>query len=477
MPGLRLLAALAASLALAPVAQAAAARPDIVVIETDDQRTDEMSSLPQTERLIGRHGLTFTNSIVSESQCCPSRTTLLTGEYAHNHRVLDTNPPFGGYTAFRPRESLAVWLRRAGYDTALVGKYLNGYGKAHPRVVPPGWTDWHGLEGPSVYRFFGFRTNDDGTVHTRPGRYETDTLTGIAERFLHRRARNPRPFFLWLTYVAPHIGGPPDPFAVRPHGATVASPIFANAFLGARMPRSPAFDELDVSDKPKAIRNRPRIGPREADRIEGAWRTRRQALGSVDEGVVRVLRALRRAGRLAHTLIIFTSDNGFLLGEHRVRSGKVLPYEPSIRVPLLMRGPGVPAGRTSHRLVWNGDLTPTILRAAGARAAWPLDGASLWPFIHHPGRTGDRAVELEGPPFGKRDPAPRFTGVRTRRYVYVEWTFTGERELYDLRRDPYELRNLAGTRAARGLRARLAGTLRRLRGCVGPACRPRVRVR
>jgi arylsulfatase A-like enzyme len=430
-----------------------------------------MPSLPQTERLIGRAGLTFRNSIVSESQCCPSRATLLTGEYAHNHRVLDTNPPFGGFGAFRPRQSLAVWLRRAGYDTALVGKYLNGYGRARPRQVPPGWSDWHGLLGPSVYRFFGFATNDGGTVHRHPGRYETDTLTGIAERFLRRRARNPRPFFLWLTYVAPHVGDPVDPFSVRPHGATVASPLFRNAFLGARMPRSPAFDEADVSDKPRAIRRRAPIAPWQAARIEATWRTRQQALGSVDEGVVRVMRALRETGRLRHTLVIFTSDNGFLLGEHRVRSGKVLPYEPSIRVPLLMRGPGVPAGRTSGQLVWNGDLAPTILRATGARPAWVPDGESLWPFIRHPGRSRDRAVELEGPPVSNGDPTPLFTGVRTRRYVYVEWAKTGERELYDLRRDPDELRNLASRPAVRALQARLAATLRRLRPCVGAACR------
>jgi arylsulfatase A-like enzyme len=237
------------------------------------------------------------------------------------------------------------------------------------------------------------------------------------------------------------------------------------------MPLTPAFDEADVSDKPAGIRRRPRIGPRETAILEDTWRTRQQALASVDEGVVRVLRALRETRRLRNTLVIFTSDNGYLLGEHRVRSGKVLPYELSIRVPLLMRGPGVPRAATSDQLVWNGDLAPTILRAAGAHAPWPMDGESLWPFIRHPGRTVDRAVELEAPPVGDRDPTPRYTGVRTPRYTYVEWTFTGEKELYDLRRDPYELRNLAGKPGARALQARLAATLRRLRGCLGASCR------
>ena len=160
-----------------------------------------------------------------------------------------------------------------------------------------------------------------------------------------------------------------------------------------------------------------------------------------------------------------------MLGEHRVRSGKVLPYEPSIRVPLVIRGPGVPRGVTSRELVWNGDLAPTLLQIAGGRAAWPLDGESLWPFLRHPRRLVPRAVELEAPPLGRTDPTPQYTGVRTDRYTYVEWAFTGETELYDLRRDPFELHNLAGTPGAAATQARLARTLRRLRGCIGASCR------
>ena len=467
---LRLLAALAVLALVFPVA-AVAARPNIVVIETDDQRTDELAWMPATMRLIVGRGVTFANSVVSESQCCPSRATFQTGEYAHNHRVLDTTPPFGGFAAFRPAQSIGVWLQRAGYATALVGKYFNGYAKTDPRYVPPGWSEWHALLGPSIYRFFGFRTNDNGVVHRHPGAYETDTLTGLAERFLQSRARRVGPFFLWLTYVAPHVGGPVGVAQVPRQGATVPSPMFENLFFGGGMPISPAFNEADVSDKPRAIRRRPRIGPRAAAEIQAAWLRRQQSLASVDHGVVRVIRALRQAGELGNTLVVFTSDNGFLLGEHRVRSGKVLPYEPSIRVPLVIRGPGVPRGVTSRELVWNGDLAPTLLQIAGGRAAWPLDGESLWPFLRHPRRLVPRAVELEAPPLGRTDPTPQYTGVRTDRYTYVEWAFTGETELYDLRRDPFELHNLAGTPGAAATQARLARTLRRLRGCIGASCR------
>jgi arylsulfatase A-like enzyme len=470
---LRLLAALAAFALLLPAAAAAAARPNIVVVETDDQRTDELAWMPATQRLIVHQGVVFPNSIVSESQCCPSRATFQTGEYAHNHRVLDTTPPFGGFTAFRPRESIGVWLQRAGYTTALVGKYFNGYARlpAQRRYVPPGWSQWHALLGPTIYRFFGFRTNDNGVIHRHPGAYETDTLTGIAERFVRSRAHVAKPFFLWLTYVAPHVGGPTGLAQVPAQGATVPSPIFENLFFGGQMPLSPAFGEADVADKPRGIRRRPRIGPIEAQRIQNAWLRRQQSLASVDEGVVRVMRALRAAHKLRNTLVVFTSDNGFLLGEHRVRSGKVLPYEPSIEVPLAIRGPGVPRGATSRELVWNGDLAPTLLQAAGGRAAWPPDGESLWPFLRHPRRVVPRAVELESPPLGRTNPTPQYTGVRTDRYTYVEWTFTGEQELYDLRRDPFELRNLAGTPGARAVQARLAATLRRLRSCIGRSCR------
>src|SRR5262249_44090658 len=204
---------------------------------------------------------------------------------------------------------------------------------------------------------------------------------------------------------------------------------------------------------------RPLIGPREASYIQDAWLRRQQSLASVDTGVVRVMRALRQAHKLKNTLVVFTSDNGFLLGEHRVRSGKVLPYEPSIRVPLAVRGPGVPRGATSRELVWNGDLTPTLLQAAGGHAAWPLDGESLWPFLRHPGRVVPRAVELEGPPRpgSHTDPTPWFTGVRTDRYAYIDWAFTGEKELYDLRRDPFELRNIAGTPGERAEKAAPTG--------------------
>ena len=463
-----LLLALLLCLALAP--PAAAARPNVVVIETDDQTAADLSSMPQTQRLIGDEGVAFANSFVSLSQCCPSRATFLTGQYAHNHRVRSTEPPFGGFGAFEDSETLAVWLRAAGYETSLVGKYLNQYGRDDPTYIPPGWTDWHGLLGPSTYRFRGFGASDGGRARHYPGSYETDILTARSEQFVQRTAAAHRPFFLWTTYVAPHLGGPRDLFAPQGFGTTVPSPLFANAFIGTPMPRTPAFDEADVSDKPGGIRNRRRFNPREVGLLDAIWRKRQQSLLSVDQGVRRIVRALDRAGVLDDTLIVFTSDNGYLIGEHRVRESKVLPYEPSIRVPLLMRGPGIPRGATRSQLVWNGDLAPTILEATGARAAWPTDGMSLLPFVRDPSARSARDILLEGPSLPRTGGEPLFTGLRTPDHLYAEYR-SGEVELYDLRRDPYELRNLAGTPAAAPLQRELAARLARLRDCAGAACR------
>jgi len=466
----RALLVLVAALAGPALPAAAKARPNVVVIETDDQTMADISSMPHTRRLIGGAGVTFANSFVSLSQCCPSRATFLTGQYAHNHGVLTTQPPFGGFPAFHDSQSLAVWLQKAGYATALVGKYLNQYGKHNPYYIPPGWSDWHALEGPATYRFTGFTINNNGRVGAYPGWYQSDVLARLSEDFVRRRAATHRPFFLWTTYVDPHIGTPRDLLLPPKVQTTVPSTLFSNAFMGVPMPHSPAFDEADVSDKPTAIRTRPSLGPDEQSVLQTIWRKRQESLMSVDEDVVRMVRTLKRAHVLRNTLVIFTSDNGYLIGEHRVKESKVLPYEPSIRVPLMMRGPGIPQGATRHQLVFNGDLAPTILAATGAHAPWQTDGMSVLPFARSATATSGRAILLEGPPKGTKSSAPRFTGLRTTRYVYIEYS-DGEIELYDLRHDPYELRNLAGKPAVAATQAQLAAQLEQLRHCAGPDCR------
>jgi N-acetylglucosamine-6-sulfatase len=463
-------------LALLALAPAASAAPNVVVIETDDQTAADMSVMPRTRELIGDAGVTFDDSIVTLSQCCPSRATLLTGRYTHNHGVLSASIfNFGGVEFFDPSETLAVWLQRAGYATTLVGKYMNGYGLLDQTGVPPGWTEWHGLLGYSTYRFYGYTFNHDGQLQKYgfgAEDYQTDEITRLSEEVVRRRAADERPFFLWTTYVAPHASAQRlDLFRTPPGALAHPAPRHRNAFFGAALPTNEAFNEADVSDKPAAIRRRMPLKRGQLRRLRIRWQRRAESLLAVDEGVARIVQALRDAGELDDTLLVFTSDNGFILGEHRIVKGKIVPYEASVAVPLLIRGPGVPHGARRSQLVWNGDLAPTILEAAGARAPWDPDGASLWPLLRDPAAGLDRAVLLEGPPEPDRArPIPRFTGVRTDRYLYVEY-LNGERELYDVRRDPRQLENLVRKPRYRPVKQRLARHLEALRDCSGSGCR------
>jgi arylsulfatase A-like enzyme len=430
-----------------------------------------MAAMPRTRALIGDRGVRFTRSIVSLSQCCPSRTTLLTGRYAHNHGVLSIVPPFGGFERLDSSETLAVWLQRAGYATVMLGKFLNRYGVRDPREVPAGWTEWHALVDPATYRYYGYAFNDDGAL-TRFGEaaadYQTDVVTERAEEVVRRRAASDQPFFLWTAYLAPHNGGPREPDDPPGTYSPVPAPRHRNAFTHLRLPRRTSFDEADVSDKPRGIRRRPRLAPARRAALREVVQQRRESLLAVDEGVERIVGALRDAGELDDTLIVFTSDNGYMTGEHRVATGKVLPYEPSIRVPLEMRGPGVAPGSRRSQLVWNGDIAPTILKATGATAPWTTDGASLWPIIRDPAYDAHRSILIESPP--RHSGAARFTGLRTRNALYVEHG-TGERELYDLRHDPAELRNLARRARVSARQGALGRRLARLRSCAGSRCR------
>jgi arylsulfatase A-like enzyme len=459
-------------LALASAAPAAAA-PNVVLIETDDQTLESLRVMQRTRALIGDQGATFENAFVSLSLCCPSRASLLTGRYAHNHGVLDIKPPWGGFERLDGTETLAVWLQRAGYATVLLGKYLNRYGRRDPAEVPPGWTEWHGLVDPSTYSYYRYLFNDDGALRRygdSPADYQTDVITGRAEEVVARRAASPQPFFLWVSYLAPHNGLPRNPGDRSGRPAPVPAPRHRGAFAGEPLPRTPAFDEADVSDKPPAIRRRPRLSPSGVAAIEQHYRRELESLLAVDEGVERIVAALERAGELDDTLLVFTSDNGYLHGEHRAPGGKLLPYEPSIRVPLLMRGPGVPSGLRLRQLAANVDLAPTLLEAAGAAAPWASDGLSLFRFLRDPAVETGRDLLIEGTA-RRRDGLPRFAGLRTPGHLYLERD-TGERELYDLARDPHQLRNVAGSPGAATLEGALARRLERLRWCAGAGCRP-----
>ena len=247
-------------------AAAAQARPNIVVIETDDQTLESMRVMNNVNTLIGDRGVTFRNSLVNFALCCPSRATFLTGQYAHNHRVLSNQAQNGGFSRFQALHgdnNLAVWLRQGGYYTAMIGRYLNGY--VFRPLVPAGWSEWRAAANQKVY---GYTLDENGTL-VRYGQkradFKQDVLTRKAVDLVARRAARARPLFLWLTYSAPHVGEPPNPHPPFDCGAAATpAPRHAHAFDSAPLPRSPNFNEPDVSDKPAKIRNQPAL-ERESD--------------------------------------------------------------------------------------------------------------------------------------------------------------------------------------------------------------------
>jgi N-acetylglucosamine-6-sulfatase len=446
-------------------------RPNIVVLETDDQTLDEMQVLPQVRRLIGDEGVTFDNNFDSFSLCCPSRASLLTGQYSHNNGVRGNAAPNGGYYKLDSTNTLAVWLKNAGYYTVHVGKYLNGYGTRDAHEIPPGWSEWHGSVDPSTYRYDNYTLNENGTLHTycatrQAACYQTDVYRDKADTIVRERAGK-GPFFMWVAFLANHSGGPAEADDPAGLATPVPAPRYKDRFKGTALPQPPNFNEADVSDKPAVIRNRPLLNARNIAAIQENWQQRRETLLAVDDAVASIVETLRSSGQLDNTLILFTSDNGFFHGEHRVRNGKVLLYEPSIRVPLLMRwtqNKALPRGVHRKQLTMNVDYTETMLDAAGVKAGRVEDGVSLLPFWRDRGKEVGRDLLIDNSPG-----AGHFDAVRSRNFLYSEYA-NGDRELYDLSRDPYELESRHADASYAAIKAALAGRLHVLVSCAGRTC-------
>ena len=378
-------------------------RPNVLVIMTDDARNDDLRFMPHVRHLIGDQGVRFTNTFSPQPLCCPARASFLTGEYSHNHHVWSHAPPYG-FQALHDASTLPVWLNQAGYDTSFLGKYLNGYGvqplrtgEPSLRYVPPGWTDWRGsvdggitagsaLDG-GTYRYFDTTLNENGRLMPHQGVYQTTLLGQLTRDELRQQVASPRPFFSWVSYVAPHHGGPTeadDPAPVRRADGTTQ--VFQNPARPRRVwgrfdsvvTHAPGYEgERDVRDKPFFIRNLPTLTPDEERGVLEDARQRAEALSLVDRQVALTMRTLRQTGQLRNTYVVFTSDNGYFLGEHRMRQGKILPYEPSLRVPLMIRGPGIPKGQVRTDPFTLIDFAPTILEAAGVQVPPTVDGESL----------------------------------------------------------------------------------------------------
>jgi N-acetylglucosamine-6-sulfatase len=514
--------------ALLPAGQ----KPNFVVIQTDDQTLDQLyaeytppggapiQAMPNTLASIVGKGITFNRYYVPYPLCCPSRVSLLTGRYAHNHNVRGNVPPNGGYTGFSFRQAnshnVATWLQGAGYRTVHIGKFLNGYGDEpfdDGKTVPPGWSAWHSvLKADTNHYFYGYTLNDNGTLdgpfgdsgswetreygvrddfgcpaaplNGQPCLYATDIFTRIAWEELLGTPPG-QPFYLQLDYTAPH-----GDFR-RPAGPEPATRHY-DSFAGAPYPHGPSqgFNEGNVNDKPRFIREASYLSPTETHTYRVYYQKALESLRAVDDGVQQVVNTLGAMHQLRNTYIIFTSDNGFFYGEHRLTGGKFLAYEPSTHLPLLIRGPGIKPGTATGELAANIDLAPTILELAGAGADKSIDGRSLVPYMVDPAlrtrrpllfesfvetadveqngeartsaRRGDAGASIVAPP---KD----YEGIRLGPYKYIEWP-DGEKELYDINKDPYELNNEIRDKNFAPIRAFLHSQLIRLEACVGRTC-------
>ena len=546
------------------------AKPNIVVIMSDDQRQDDARIMAKMNADLASVGTTFANSYVSYSLCCPSRTSFMTGQYMHNHDITWNFWPEGGYFKFKRstndggwRNSLPTWMQNAGYRTGLIGKFLNQYGTDDPstpaddsaanrKEIPPGWNNWVGGIDPTTYSAYGYwlnvngkpkqfghcsrvdwngaptkdpyagcrptslvaddgkskaqlkkekttnpnvdgTLNDDGTVKTT-GTYQTDVLSTYAESFIKTSAaaKDKKPFFLWLTPNAPHtmtatgLGeGLPSmpPFRYK-------DVDFEDQWL-TDVANKPSFNEADISDKPaisEAISsmcdvNDPSKGsacnwflPMDAGSIavqKNHFVNRRRSILGLDDMVDRVYNAVKKAGKLSNTIFVYTSDNGWLMGEHRVPANKQFGFDESIRVPLIISGPGFSStgGRTVNTTAMNVDLAPTILKAAGGTAGRAMDGIPLQNTITSPSTYANRTVAIET---GPNPRVPYYSGIHNDRWhleKIVQWGNLPTRyELYDLSKDPYELDAKQNDPKYASVLETLKAQLEALRTCKGRAC-------
>jgi N-acetylglucosamine-6-sulfatase len=440
-------------------AQTVPAKPNFVFILADDMQKDDLNYMPKTRARLGDQGMRFNNAFVSNGLCCPSRATIMRGQYAHNTGVWSNDAGTdGGWEGYKfndgEQDNVATRLHDAGYRTALIGKYFNGY--ENTRHVPQGWDKWFANFG---FRYFDYDVNDDGTIRhfgTRESDYLTDVLRGQTQQFIGASAAQGTPFF---AYVAP----------IAPHGPFTPAPRDEHAFDGEKAPRAPSFNELDVSDKPPWIRQLLRLSEREKAAVNGRHEKRVETLQALDLLVEGVVNKLRDSGQLSNTYIVFTSDHGVHQGEHRIPAGKARPYEDDIRVPLLVRGPDVQAGSTTNKLVINTDYFPTFTDLAVVPTPSYVDGRSLKPILEGVApSTWRTAFLLEGRQTKEGGSTPANYGIRTsdgKKYIEYEG---GEREFYDLTADPYELRNNYSASAPRTV---LAMRIDALKSCVGDSCR------
>jgi arylsulfatase A-like enzyme len=436
---------------VASTGSGAANRPNIVFVLTDDLSMNLLRYMPAVQGL-EQAGMTFDNYYVSDSLCCPSRASIFTGDFPHDTGVYSNQGANGGFEAFHAKgdqnSTFNVALQQAGYRTAMMGKYLNGYldpqegGSGVPdNYVPPGWNEWD-VAGWG-YPEYNYDMNVNGTVvhyGNRPQDYLTDVLADRGVSFINSTSASGQPFFLELASFSPHWPYTP-------------APRYANAFPGVTAPEGPQFDRLPANP-PSWLGNRPPLTGGQIQHINDAFRLRVQSVQAVNDMIYRVEQALAANGELKNTYIVFSSDNGLHMGEYRLMPGKMTAFDTDIHVPLVVMGPGVPAGSQNNAMTENIDLAKTFTAIGGTTL--PGDGHSLYGLLQGQTPTDWRnavLIEHHGPTLNRADPDFQYSvsgnpttyeAIRTPDFLYVEYD-NGEREYYDLRTDPFELDNIVST--------------------------------
>jgi len=508
-------------------------RPNIVLIQADDLVRSDIRYMPNVQRFLTRGGTTFTNYNAPYPLCGPARASLLTGQLAHNNGVLSNfKANDGGYYQLaqapgklNQSNSLGPWMHKAGYRTGFVGKFLNDYGTLDSTEIPPGWDSWQALVDQSTYDYYNYAMNLNGHLKyygdpdyakqqlalgtmaatkaptsfaefyqlfrdafpvwdyfgwQRPADYTMDVNGKMANTFVQKSAKSRKPFFLYYAPPGPHAEDTNHLQGLRPNPAVDPRPPkrYEHTFDNVKLPEPPDFNEADVSDKAANVRDLPLLSEAQIKTVTSSFRGRLGAARSIDDSVGKIVKSLKRAHELKNTVIIFNSDNGYLQGEHRLAASKFLPFENSLRIPLIMRGPGIKANKKINATALDVDIAPTILAAAKAKAkpGRMFDGISLLAGAKRTKKLPYRDIpmETEKPLFKFTTPLTQFDlpfyGVKTSKYKYVHWSF-GDIELYDMKKDPWELNNIAGDPAMAGVVASLEKKAEKLSTCKGKTCR------